>query len=68
MVKKGGGVPGIYIMVEKRSGNKKVTKVSGLEDFLLDPTAVAGDCQRRSVISRKSISTSHSSFLATVGV
>lgn len=37
-----GGVPHIEIKTERRGGNKVVTKVAGLEKFLIDPKAFAG--------------------------
>lgn len=36
-----GGVPHIEVSTERRGGNKIVTKVSGLEKFLLDPKSIA---------------------------
>ncbi|KAG4135995.1 hypothetical protein ERO13_D08G250900v2 [Gossypium hirsutum] len=37
----------VQIMTERRQGNKKVTKVSGLETFLIDPEALASELQKK---------------------
>lgn len=46
VVRKGGLKP-IQIVTERRQGNKKVTKVSGLETFLMDPEAIASELQKK---------------------
>ncbi|EFJ36653.1 hypothetical protein SELMODRAFT_77083 [Selaginella moellendorffii] len=35
------------IITERRQGNKKVTRVSGLESFLVDPDALAAELQKK---------------------
>ncbi|KAM7260116.1 hypothetical protein ACFE04_015857 [Oxalis oulophora] len=45
-VRKGGLKP-IQIMTERRQGNKKMTKVSGLEVFLIDAEALASELQKK---------------------
>ncbi|GLI62284.1 hypothetical protein VaNZ11_004846 [Volvox africanus] len=42
-----GQLPVVQISTEKRQGNKRVTKVVGLEPFFVDLEQVAGECQRR---------------------
>ncbi|GLC72504.1 hypothetical protein PLESTF_001258200 [Pleodorina starrii] len=42
-----GQPPAVQISTEKRQGNKRVTKVVGLEPFLVDLEQVAADCQRK---------------------
>ncbi|KAG2432033.1 hypothetical protein HYH02_013103 [Chlamydomonas schloesseri] len=42
-----GAPPAVSISTEKRQGNKRVTKIAGLEAFLVDPEVVAGECQRK---------------------
>ncbi|XP_021834521.1 eukaryotic translation initiation factor 2D-like [Prunus avium] len=42
-----GGLKTIQIMTERRQGNKKVTKLSGLETFLVDPEALASELQKK---------------------
>ncbi|PNW83028.1 hypothetical protein CHLRE_06g303650v5 [Chlamydomonas reinhardtii] len=42
-----GAPPAVAISTEKRQGNKRVTKIAGLEAFLVDPEVVAGECQRK---------------------
>ncbi|CAN6555816.1 unnamed protein product [Malus baccata var. baccata] len=42
-----GGLKTIQIMTERRQGNKKVTKLSGLESFLVDPEALASELQKK---------------------
>lgn len=37
----------IQIMTERRQGNKKVTKLSGMESFLLDAEALASELQKK---------------------
>ncbi|XP_022767929.1 eukaryotic translation initiation factor 2D isoform X2 [Durio zibethinus] len=37
----------VHIMTERRQGNKKVTKVSGLETFLIDAEALASELQKK---------------------
>ncbi|CAL9072001.1 unnamed protein product [Musa textilis] len=45
-VRKGAARP-IQIMTERRQGNKKVTRVSGLETFLLDADSLAMELQKK---------------------
>ncbi|URD76901.1 Translation initiation factor SUI1 [Musa troglodytarum] len=45
-VRKGAARP-IQIMTERRQGNKKVTRVSGLETFLLDVDSLAMELQKK---------------------
>lgn len=42
-----GALKTVQIMTERRQGNKKVTKVTGLESFLMDPEAVASELQKK---------------------
>ncbi|XP_042457758.1 eukaryotic translation initiation factor 2D-like [Zingiber officinale] len=42
-----GAVKPIQIVTERRQGNKKVTKVSGLETFLLDADSLASELQKK---------------------
>ncbi|XP_047321462.1 eukaryotic translation initiation factor 2D [Impatiens glandulifera] len=42
-----GGLKTVQIMTERRQGNKKVTKLTGLESFLMDPEAVASELQKK---------------------
>ncbi|GAV60629.1 SUI1 domain-containing protein [Cephalotus follicularis] len=42
-----GALKPIQIVTERRQGNKKVTKVSGLETFLLDAEALASELQKK---------------------
>ena len=37
----------VQIMTERRQGNKRVTRVSGVESFLVDPVAMASELQRK---------------------
>lgn len=46
VVRKGSLKP-IQIMTERRQGNKKVTKLSGLESFLIDADALASELQKK---------------------
>lgn len=46
VVRKGALKP-IQIMTERRQGNKKVTKLSGMESFLLDAEALASELQKK---------------------
>lgn len=46
VVRKGALKP-IQIMTERRQGNKKVTRLSGLETFLLDPESIASELQKK---------------------
>lgn len=46
VVRKGGLKP-IQIMTERRQGNKKVTKLSGLESFLIDAEALSSELQKK---------------------
>lgn len=42
-----GNVKSIQIMTERRQGNKKVTKVSGFESFLMDAESLASELQKK---------------------
>ncbi|KAL2530616.1 eukaryotic translation initiation factor SUI1 family protein [Forsythia ovata] len=42
-----GALKPIQIMTERRQGNKKGTKLSGLESFLIDAEALASDLQKK---------------------
>ncbi|CAL9766312.1 unnamed protein product [Musa acuminata subsp. burmannicoides] len=42
-----GAVRPIQIMTERRQGNKKVTRVSGLETFLMDADSLASELQKK---------------------
>ncbi|GMH37190.1 hypothetical protein BSKO_05063 [Bryopsis sp. KO-2023] len=44
---KRGNLPAVQISEEKRMGNKKVTKVIGVEPFLLDVGELASACQKK---------------------
>ncbi|KAL6492758.1 hypothetical protein OROGR_032517 [Orobanche gracilis] len=46
VVRKGALKP-IQIMTERRQGNKKVTKLCGLESFLIDPETLASELQKK---------------------
>lgn len=46
-----GALKTIQIMTERRQGNKKVTRVSGLETFLLDAEALASELQKKCACS-----------------
>ncbi|CAL0303466.1 unnamed protein product [Lupinus luteus] len=46
MVRKGGLKP-IQLLTERRQGNKKVTKLSGIESFLMDADALASELQKK---------------------
>ncbi|KAF1896714.1 hypothetical protein Lal_00034413 [Lupinus albus] len=46
IVRKGGLKP-IQLLTERRQGNKKVTKLSGLESFLMDADALASELQKK---------------------
>lgn len=46
VVRKGALKP-LQIVTERRQGNKKVTKLSGLESFLIDPEALASELQKK---------------------
>ncbi|KAI4320121.1 hypothetical protein MLD38_033632 [Melastoma candidum] len=46
VVRKGALKP-IQIMTERRQGNKKVTRLSGLEVFLVDPESLASELQKK---------------------
>ncbi len=39
-----GQPPCVQVCSEKRQGNKRVTKIAGLEAFLVDPEQVGGGC------------------------
>lgn len=45
-----GQPPCVQVCTEKRQGNKRVTKVAGLEAFLVDPEQVRGGCSRLLVV------------------
>lgn len=42
-----GAIKTVQIMTERRQGNKKVTRVSGLESFLMDAEALASELQKK---------------------
>ncbi|WCJ35008.1 eukaryotic translation initiation factor SUI1 family protein [Euphorbia peplus] len=42
-----GSLKTIQILTERRQGNKKVTKVSGVEQFLMDAEALASELQKK---------------------
>ncbi|PRQ22439.1 putative SUI1 domain-containing protein [Rosa chinensis] len=42
-----GGLKTVQIMTERRQDNKKMTKLSGLETFLVDPEALASELQKK---------------------
>ncbi|KAK1288310.1 hypothetical protein QJS10_CPB19g00220 [Acorus calamus] len=42
-----GAIKNIQILTERRQGNKKVTKVSGVESFLIDAEALASELQKK---------------------
>ncbi|XP_072970579.1 uncharacterized protein [Typha angustifolia] len=42
-----GAIRPVQIMTERRQGNKKVTRVSGLESFLLDAESLASELQKK---------------------
>lgn len=42
-----GGLKTLQIMTERRQGNKKVTKLSGMETFLVDAEALASELQKK---------------------
>ncbi|XP_020537372.1 eukaryotic translation initiation factor 2D isoform X2 [Jatropha curcas] len=42
-----GSLKAIQIVTERRQGNKKVTKVSGIESFLMDAEALASELQKK---------------------
>ncbi|ESQ28066.1 hypothetical protein EUTSA_v10018306mg [Eutrema salsugineum] len=42
-----GAIKPVQIMTERRQGNKKVTKVSGIETFLIDPDAFGSELQKK---------------------
>ncbi|XP_020519093.1 eukaryotic translation initiation factor 2D isoform X1 [Amborella trichopoda] len=42
-----GALKTVQIMTERRQGNKKVTRVSGLESFLIDAEALASELQKK---------------------
>lgn len=42
-----GAIRSIQIMTERRQGNKKMTRVSGLESFLLDADLLASELQKK---------------------
>ncbi|KAH0541859.1 hypothetical protein FGG08_003664 [Glutinoglossum americanum] len=43
---KAGRAPNIQILLETRSGNKTVTKVSGVETYLVNPSSLAAELQK----------------------
>lgn len=42
-----GNIKAVQIMTERRQGNKKVTRVSGMESFLLDAESLASELQKK---------------------
>lgn len=42
-----GAVRNVQILTERRQGNKKVTKVTGFETFLINPEALASELQKK---------------------
>ncbi|KAM3681533.1 hypothetical protein ACB098_12G003700 [Castanea mollissima] len=42
-----GALKAIQILTERRQGNKKVTKLSGMESFLMDAEALASELQKK---------------------
>ncbi|KAL1212492.1 hypothetical protein V5N11_034847 [Cardamine amara subsp. amara] len=42
-----GAIKPVQIMTERRQGNKKVTKVSGMETFLIDPDSFGSELQKK---------------------
>lgn len=42
-----GGLKTVQIMTERRQGNKKVTKLSGMEQFLIDAESLASELQKK---------------------
>ncbi|KAK9069947.1 hypothetical protein SSX86_010345 [Deinandra increscens subsp. villosa] len=46
VVRKGGLKP-MHILTERRQGNKKVTKLSGMESFLIDAEPLASELQKK---------------------
>jgi len=42
-----GQTPAVQISTEKRQGNKRVTRIVGVEAFLVEPEVVAAECQRK---------------------
>eukprot|EP00271_Cylindrocystis_brebissonii_P015461 TRINITY_DN38362_c0_g1_i1.p1 TRINITY_DN38362_c0_g1~~TRINITY_DN38362_c0_g1_i1.p1 ORF type:complete len:719 (+),score=126.68 TRINITY_DN38362_c0_g1_i1:240-2396(+) len=46
-VVKKGALQSVQIVTERRAGNKKVTRVTGVEAFLVDPEALAGELQKK---------------------
>ncbi|XP_062073177.1 uncharacterized protein LOC133777535 [Humulus lupulus] len=42
-----GGLKTIQILTERRQGNKKVTKLSGMETFLIDAESLASELQKK---------------------
>lgn len=42
-----GGLKAMQIMTERRQGNKKVTKLSGMESFLIDADPLASELQKK---------------------
>ncbi len=44
---KKGALPCITICSERRQGNKRVTRIAGVDAFLIDPEDVAQACQKR---------------------
>ncbi|CAN6251926.1 unnamed protein product [Urochloa humidicola] len=42
-----GAIKTIQIMTERRQGNKKMTRLSGLECFLMDPDSLASELQKK---------------------
>ncbi|CAN0876336.1 Eukaryotic translation initiation factor 2D [Linum grandiflorum] len=42
-----GALKTVQILTERRQGNKKVTKLSGVESFLIDPESLASELQKK---------------------
>jgi translation initiation factor 2D len=42
-----GAIRTLQIMTERRQGNKKMTQLSGVESFLMDPNSLASELQKK---------------------
>lgn len=42
-----GAIRTLQIMTERRQGNKKMTRLSGVESFLMDPDSLASELQKK---------------------
>lgn len=63
-----GALKTIQLLTERRQGNKKVTKLSGMESFLIDAEALASELQKKfacstTVAELPGISWLHTSFI-----